>query len=144
MTAVAHEIPDVRPPTTSHAKWVSGAAAVCPTVAIRPSVTCRILPGSRLGVSPDHPYVRRFWVAAIGVGPVVDLLRMIAAARAQRSIPLPIHLPILLSEGLVRMACDAIAVPSRVPRLGTVALRRLPHLLQAEHRQWLADPGTSG
>lgn len=74
-------------------------------------------PGSSFGYEMTDPYVRRFWVAAIGPGAVADLLRLAAAAQGDRSLRTPVHLSTLLSEGLVRCIDGSVIVPDRVPPL---------------------------
>jgi hypothetical protein len=89
------------------------------------------------GVAHDDPYVRRFWVAAIGPGAVADLLRLIAAANAGRPIPRPLYLAALGRVGLARSLADHVVVPLRVPVLPAHLLGRLPAGLRDEHRRWL-------
>jgi hypothetical protein len=113
----------MRPPTTSHTADVSGPP-LSPTVVRRPFVTPTRVPGPGDGVEPDDPYVRRYWVAAVGPAAVVDLLRLAAAARTSRAIPAPLNLPLLLSEGLVCWTDGRLAVLDPLPRVSTARLKR--------------------
>ncbi len=71
------------------------------------------------------PYVRRFWIAAIGPGAVADLLRLAAAAQSGRSLPIPVHLPTLLRERLARYDNGTLFVPDRIPPLPPSLANRL-------------------
>lgn len=103
-------------------------------MAVRPWVR-PVLAEIGAGVPPDHPYVRWFWVAAIGRGAVSELLRLIAAARVGRRIRQPVYLPVLLMEGLARRLPDTLEVFCPVPYLGPAAEGRLTPALRAWHRQ---------
>ena len=99
---------------------------------------CRISPrlwpdASVAGFEPSHPYVRTFWTAAIGPGAVAELLRVIAAARRQWSIPHPLFLPVLCREGLVHYAGGTVWVRDLVPPLGLRQLSLLPPALRQRH-----------
>ncbi|MGF1666174.1 MAG: hypothetical protein ACFCVC_07850 [Acidimicrobiia bacterium] len=113
----------MRPPTTSHTADVSGPP-LSPTVIRRPVVLPTRVPGPCDGVAPDDPYVRTYWVAAVGPAAVVDLLRLAAAARAARAIPAPVNLPMLLSEGLVSWREGELAVLDPLPRVSAAHLKR--------------------
>lgn len=81
-----------------------------------------------------HPYVRRFWTAALGPGAVADLLRLAAAARRGRSLRRPEHLPVLVAAGLVGAADRRRPVVMlTVPRVPAPLLRRMPPALVREH-----------
>ncbi|MFV1963285.1 MAG: hypothetical protein ACC658_15815, partial [Acidimicrobiia bacterium] len=54
-------------------------ASVRPTARVRPVVPVR-LSKSEGRFRPSDPYVRRFWVAAIGPSAVAELLRLVRAA----------------------------------------------------------------
>ncbi len=115
-----------------------GAAdSSCPTVRLRPWIS----PGewhdplADLGYPPDHPYVRRYWVAAIGPGAVADLLRLAVAARRGRSLPRPLHLADLARQELIRSDGDRIMVRATIPPLSVIHARRLPPSLREEHRR---------
>jgi len=99
----------------------------------RPWIRPRLVHTGRAGHSPDDPLVRRFWVALIGPGAVADLLRLTAAAHHRRTIRRPVHLPVLLREGLVERRGDDILVHPRVPTLLPCHLRRLRPGLRAEY-----------
>jgi hypothetical protein len=85
------------------------------------------------GYAMTHPYVRRFWVAAIGPGAVADLLRLAAAAQSGRSLRRPTHLPSLLKEGLVSHAGGNLYVPESVPRVPSRLVNSMPPALRRAH-----------
>ncbi|HZD22606.1 MAG TPA: hypothetical protein VE569_04295, partial [Acidimicrobiia bacterium] len=93
---------------------------------------------TEVGVEPSDPYVRRFWVAALGPGAVAELLRLISAAGKGEEVRLPRHLPHLLRAGLVSIVEGTLAVASRVPRVPAEMRWRFPPDLAAEHAAWLA------
>lgn len=84
------------------------------------------------GYPADHTYVRRYWTAAIGPGAVADLLRLIQAAKAQRSIRRPVNTPSLARSGLVVGQASGLWVRSTIPPLPLELLRRLPPALRHE------------
>ena len=84
-TARPPHLRTVGPPGTS----------VRPTARVRPVVPVRLEP-RRGGFEPSDPYVRRFWVAAIGSSAVAELLRLVRAAEKGEGVRLPRTLPILL------------------------------------------------
>ena len=98
-----------------------------------PWIQPRLVHTGRAGHAPDDPLVRRFWVALVGPGAVADLLRLTAAAHHARTIRRPVHLPVLLREGLIERDGDAILVHPRVPTLLPCHLRRLRPSLRAEY-----------
>ena len=100
----------------------------------RPWIRPRLLPAGRAGHRPDDPAVRRFWVALIGPGAVADLLRLTAAAHARRTVRRPVHLAVLLREGLVERDGEQILVHPLVPALLPCHLRRLRPGLRAEYQ----------
>ncbi len=115
---------------------LSGAAgSTRPTVWRRPLVAPEPWddPLNAIGYPVHHPYVRRYWTAAIGPGAVADLLRMAAAARDGNRLRRPLHLPTLLTEGLVRARAGRLLVRPTVPPLPARHARRLPPALRAEH-----------
>jgi hypothetical protein len=130
---------DARPPIASEAEPAPGAAApyrvLRPTAAVRPTVAPVIWADalSDLGYPPEHPYVRRYWTAALGPGAVADLLRLAVAARRGRSLPLPVNLPALIAAGLVHTRQGRIRVRATVPPLPAFLVRRLPPFLRREH-----------
>ena len=99
----------------------------------RPWIRPRLLPAGRAGHRPDDPAVRRFWVALVGPGAVADLLRLTAAAHGRRTIRRPVHLAVLLREGLVERDGDEILVHPLIPTLLPGHLRRLRPCLRAEY-----------
>jgi len=147
VTAASEAIPglDVRPPTAvSDPAPPSGAVASLPYVPLRPTVaerpTIRPTPWhdaiTDLGFTTDHPYVRRFWTSVIGPGAVADLMRLAVAARRDRSLPLPIHLPVLVREDLARSLQGAVFVRPTVPPLEARHVLRLPPALRREHARF--------
>lgn len=94
------------------------------------------------GFQPSDPYIRRYWVAAIGQGPVADLLRLVVAARKQIPIPEPVFLSTLISEGLATVSSNRVAVPDPIPPLGAVARQRLGGVLRAEHAKFMLARAT--
>ncbi len=131
MTAVATGTSQNHPPTPSHTGRRSSATG-CRTTLVRPTVRPFLVPGPVDGVAPDDEYVRRYWVAAIGASAVADLLRLVAAAKHRREVRRPIHLPVLLSEGLAISAGRSVLVSDPIPRLGVRARRRIPGALRLE------------
>lgn len=131
--AAARVIPtDARPPIGGDAAPPPGAAGS------RSLIRPRLAPPGE-GFPPDHPYVRRFWTAAIGPGAVADLLRLTAAARQGGALRRPVHLASLAREGLVGFQRGDLWVRPVVPPLSTAQLRRLPSFLRAEHARWMSD-----
>jgi len=96
------------------------------------------LDDGRAGFPAHHPYVRRFWIAALGPGAVADLLRLIAAANQQRPLPRPEYLHLLTTAGLVFLSGGTLWVGRSVPPLGDAQLRRLTPAVRAEHSRALA------
>ena len=112
-------------------------AVTRPTVRARPWITPTQVPGDGLGFTPDSPYVRRFWTAAVGPTAVADLLRLTAAAGTATPLPLPRRTPTLLELGLIsRSGHDRFLVPDRVPVLPEHLVRRLPPRLKRVHPLW--------
>lgn len=101
-----------RPPIISAAKH--GGASVRPTARVRPTVPVQPIPGGS-GFEPSDPYVRKFWVAALGPSAVAELLRLINAASKGEEVRLPRYLPHLLRAGLVELRDGSLAVVQRVP-----------------------------
>lgn len=130
MRAVAHEFLDAPTPHASlpgESSWATDS---------RRSVRPTVVP-TEGGFAPEDPYVRRYWVAAIGAGAVEDLLRLVAAARRSVTIPEPVFLATLLTEGLAHAAGDRVMVPDPIPALGPRARNRLGPELRTEHAQVL-------
>lgn len=84
-------------------------------------------------MAATHTYVRQYWIPIIGPGAVADLLRLTAAAHSGRSLLEPIHLPSLLSAGLVRRDADTLLVPGTVRPLDRSLVKRLPPSLRRSH-----------
>lgn len=118
----------VRPPSDGNCLPLPGASDRTPprrTAQHRRVVTPRTSSGEADGFLTTDPYVRRFWVAAIGPGAVADLLRLAAAAQRGRSLPMPVHLPVLLHERLVTCDAGVLLIPDRVPPLPRSHVDRL-------------------
>jgi hypothetical protein len=105
-----------------------------PTAQERPLVTPRVWREATGSFPVTHPYVRRYWTAAIGPGAVADLLRLATAARRGRSLRRPVHLPVLVAAGLVLVRDGSYHVATTVPALPASAARRLPPALLRQHR----------
>ena len=127
---------NARPPIPRDAAPAPGAvrSAVRPTALPRPWIRPRLRAGDGAGFSPDDPAVRRYWTALIGPGAVADLLRLTAAARTGRALRQPLHLELLISEGIVERIGAVIVVRPTVPRLSPGHVRRLRPALRAEYR----------
>lgn len=126
---------DDRPPVAADIAPSPGAVCRIPAQS-RYRIAPRLLPGGfRGGLDPSHPYVRTYWTALMGQGAVADLLRLIAAARREETIPHPLYLPVLCREGLAHHADQAVWVRGLVPPLGRVHLPRLPLVLRKRHRR---------
>lgn len=125
-----------RPPINS-AVGPAGAP-VRPTARIRPTVPVKLIPSDN-GIEPSDPYVRRFWVAALGPGAVAELLRLVSAAGKGEEVRLPRHLPQLLRAGLVSVVGGTLAVVERLPVVPAEMRWRFPPGVAGEHSKWLAD-----
>jgi hypothetical protein len=147
ITAASETIPgnDACPPTGSGCPAPrSDVAASLPYLPLRPTVHQRptiapspwLDPISELGYTTDHPYVRRFWTSVIGPGAVADLLRLAVAARRDRSLPRPVHLHLLIREGLARCTGGILFVRPTVPPLSAQHVLRLPPALRREHARY--------
>lgn len=112
-------------------------ALVRPTARIRPTVPVRLIPSDD-GVEASDPYVRKFWVAALGPGAVAELLRLVSAAGKGEEVRLPRHLPQLLRTGLVSVVEGCLAVPERIPRVPAEMRWRFTPDIAADHAAWLA------
>lgn len=124
-----------RPPINSAAG--QAGAPVRPTARIRPTVPVRLIE-TESGLEVSDPYIRRFWVAALGPGAVAELLRLISAAGKGEEVRLPRHLPQLLRAGLVRIVDGNLAVEQRVPIVPAEMRWRFPPDVAAQHAAWLA------
>jgi hypothetical protein len=117
---------------------LSGAAAPARATVRRRPLVIPLLWTDHLeasGYPPDHPYVRRYWTAVLDPGAVVDLLRLITAARRGRSLREPLHLGELARAGLVRFEPGQVWVGETVPPLSACQVRRLPPVLRGEHQR---------
>lgn len=123
-----------RPPTDSAVGHAG--AQLRPTARIRPTVPVRLIP-SKTGIEASDPYVRRFWVAALGPGAVAELLRLVSAAGRGEDVRLPRYLPHLLRAGLVRIVDGTLAVEGRIPPVPVEMRWRFPPDLAAAHADWL-------
>jgi hypothetical protein len=115
-------------------------APLRPTARIRPTVPVRLI-ASAAGVEVADPYVRKFWVAALGPGAVAELLRLVSAAGKGEDVRLPRHLPQLLRAGLVRIVEGTLAVEERIPHVPAEMRWRFPPDLAAQHAEWLKRVG---
>lgn len=141
----------VRPPTAPNGDLAppSGVAdhppSVRPTANRRPDLLPARWPDAALrsalrsasvgGFATNHPYVRRFWTAAIGPGAVADLMRLAVAAQRDRSLPLPESVGILVREDLARWVDGKLFVRVVIPPLAPSQERRLSPELRREHRE---------
>lgn len=129
----------VRPPSDGKRLPLPGASDHNPqrrTAQHRAMITPQTESGHEDGFTMTDPYVRRFWVAAIGPGAVADLLRLAAAAQSGRSLPIPVHLSTLLRERLARYDNGTLFVPDRVPPLPRPHIDRLAPPVR---RQFVSD-----
>jgi len=125
-----------RPPINSAVGHVG--APLRPTAHIRPTVPVRLVP-CRDGIEASDPYVRKFWVAALGPGAVAELLRLVSAAGKGEDVRLPRHLPQLLRAGLVTIVEGTLAVCQLIPHVPLEMRWRFPPDLAAQHAVWLRD-----
>ena len=128
---------DHRPPVAVTAAPTPGAAGRR-SVWRRPDLVAHLFEDDSPGFPPDHPYVRRFWTAAVGPGAVADLLRLISAAANRRPLPRPEYLHLLITAGLVVSSSEAAWVRRSVPALGAVQLRTIAPALRTEHQMEVA------
>jgi hypothetical protein len=124
-----------RPPINS-AVGPAGAL-VRPTAQVRPTVPVKLI-SSDDGIQPSDPYVRRFWVAALGPGAVAELLRLVNAAGKGEAVRLPRHLPQLLRAGLVTVVDGNLAVLELLPQVPVELRWRFTPDVAADHAAWLA------
>lgn len=150
-TAAPGSVPrnSARPPTRSGVPAPRPGAAVLPVDTSRPTASRRRIVTPTLwekdpaGFPTQHPYVRRFWTAAIGSGAVADLMRLAVAAQRGRSLLLPTSTGLLAREGLVSWSHGRLLAGMSVPPLPDCHVRRMPPWLKREHRRALADLRTA-
>jgi hypothetical protein len=111
---------------------------VRPTARVRPTIPTRLLEPAG-PIHPSDPYVRRYWVAALGPSAVTELLRLVTAASRGAEVRLPRCLPALLRTGLVKVVDGCLGVVSMFPPVPEELRWRFPPALKAEHRRWLAS-----
>ncbi len=134
-----------RPPTNSGNLAPTPGVTGQPTDSVRPTVAHRaeiqpiVWEGTTSGFPSHHPYVRKFWTAAIGPGAVADLMRLAVAAQRGRSLPLPTNLPLLSREGLVSWSGGQLLTGTSIPPLPTRHLRQMPPSMRREHQRTVAD-----
>jgi len=127
---------DARPPHPHpFAAGLSGTS-VRPTARVRPVVPVR-LETSSATFRPSDPYVRRFWVAAIGSAAVAELLRLVRAAEKGEGVRLPRYLPSLIRTGLVKAESGGLVVMDHIPEVPKSLRWRFPPSLAADHNRWL-------
>lgn len=129
---------DNRPPVAITPARLRGTGGR-PSVWRRSTVAPLLWEDGTPGFPPSHPYVRRFWTAALGPGAVADLLRLIVAARRGRPLPHPEYLHALARAGLILHSSEKVWVRSLVPPLGAAQLRSVSPALRAEHARAVAD-----
>ena len=143
MTTAASGDTNARPPA-KHADYAP-EAAVRRTARVRPLLPVATHP-ARDGFNPDDPYVRRYWVAAIGPSAVAELLRLVQAGRDGACVPLPRWLPVLIRNNLVEVRRGTLVVVNLIPPVPPPLTRRFPPGLREQHRRVLAAarnrPGT--
>ena len=150
-TAAPGAVPrdSARPPTRSGVPAPPPGAAVPPGTAARPTAARRITVQPAVwserppGFPTQHPYVRRFWTAAIGSGAVADLMRLAVAAQRGRPLLLPTSTALLIQEGLVSWSRGRLLARVSVPPVPERHLRRMPPSLRREHRRIVANLRTA-
>jgi len=147
VTAASGSVPrdSARPPTASGNPAPPPGAAVsspsqqAPYLSHRRRVEPVVWHHPSTGFPTQHPYVRRFWTAAIGPGAVADLMRLAIAAQRGRSLPLPPTVTLLSREGLVAWSGGRLLARLVVPPVPERHLRRMPPGLRREHSTAVAD-----
>ncbi len=129
-------VPGARPPIAAPTAPAPGTGAVRPTARVRPWLAVRLIPGPRGGLPVHDPYIRTFWVAAIGPGAVADLLKVIGCGRRRTTVKRPIFLHQLVRHGLATVVGDTIVVREAVPPVPPHLVRRFPPALRAAHLEW--------
>ena len=90
------------------------------------------------GFEPSDPYVRRFWVAAIGSSAVADCSAWFGRPRRE-GVRLPRTLPILLRVGLVKAETSGLVVFDHIPVVPVEMRWRFPPSLGTEHSRWITN-----
>lgn len=150
-TAAPGAVPrdSARPPTRSGVPAPSPGAAVHPANATRPTAARRVTVEPAVwnehptGFPTQHPYVRRFWTAAIGSGAVADLMRLAVAAQRGRPLLLPTTAALLAQEGLITWNRGRLLARVSIPPLSDRHLRRMPPSLRREHRRVITNLRTA-
>jgi hypothetical protein len=120
----------------------TGSASVRATARVRPFVPVELVESD--GPFPaSHPYIRRFWVAALGSGAIAELLRLVRAAEKGEEVRLPRYLPQLLRANLVSVTSNAIRVGNMFPAVPRELRWRFPPSLAGEHTRWILHPSIS-
>jgi hypothetical protein len=120
----------------------TGSASVRATARVRPFVPVELVESD--GPFPaSHPYIRRFWVAALGSGAIAELLRLVRAAEKGEEVRLPRYLPQLLRANLVSVTSNAIRVGNTFPAVPRELRWRFPPSLAGEHSRWILHPSIS-
>lgn len=88
-------------------------------------------------LAPTDPYVRRFWVAAVGSEAIAELLRLVRAAEKGEGVRLPRSLPTLLRFHLARAESSGLIVFDRIPAVPRELRWRFPPSLAADHSRWV-------
>ena len=119
------------------APWTPATGAG-PAGEVRPVVPVRLEPRPG-GFEPSDPYVRRFWVAAIGSSAVAELLRLVGRPRGEGcGCPEPSRSCSALAWSKPRPPAWWCSIIPVVP----VEMRwRFPPSLGAEHSRWVRGPG---
>jgi hypothetical protein len=115
-------------------------APLRPTARVRPMMPVGLTP-CQDGLDPSDPYIRKFWVAALGPGAVAELLRLVSAASKGEEVRLPRHLPQLLRAGLVSIANGRLTVLQRIPEVPPELRWRFSPDLAAEHGSRAREAG---
>jgi hypothetical protein len=108
------------------------------TAQVRPTVPVTLIESAD-GFEASDPYVRRFWVAALGPGAVAELLRLVSAAGKGEEVRLPRYLPQLLRAGLVSIHDGTLAVLGRIPPVPAEMRWRFRPDLAAEHASLMSQ-----